>query len=129
MSQIGPGESALLTIGVVGLAYAVAFFRFHAIDPVAAARVAALRQMREGFVVLDLEGGIVDANPMASAMLGVPEKDLRNKRFTDIAAVVEEDSPQLETSGTGQSEITLGKAPFFRQYRLNVTDLKGRARR
>jgi signal transduction histidine kinase len=123
---IGPGESALLTIGGVGLAYAVAFFRFHAIDPVAAAREAAFRQMHEGFLVLDINGRIVDANPMAAEMLAIPKKDLHSKRFTDIAAIDENDKAQLETSGTGQSEITMGKTPFSRQYRLNVTDLKGR---
>ena len=123
---IGPGESALLNIGVVGLAYAVAFFRFHAIDPVAAARVAAFRQMREGFVMLDLKGGIVDANPMAAAMLGIPEKDLPGKRFKDIAAIDVDDTAHLASNETAQSETTLGEGPASRQYRLNVTALRGR---
>jgi hypothetical protein len=35
---IGPGESVFLVIGVVAVAYALAFLRFHAIDPVAAVR-------------------------------------------------------------------------------------------
>ena len=127
MTQIGPGESAFLTIGVVGLAYAVAFFRFHAIDPVAAARKAALRQMREGFVVLDLAGGIVDVNPTAAAMLGIPEKDLPGKRFSDIAAIDGGDAAYQETGETTQSEITLGEGLVSRQYRLNVNALRGRS--
>lgn len=51
---IGPGESVLFTIGVVAVAYALALLRFHAIDPVAAARKAVLRQMSEGLFVIDL---------------------------------------------------------------------------
>jgi PAS domain S-box-containing protein len=123
---IGPGESALLSIGGVGLAYAVAFFRFHAIDPVGAARVAALRQMHEGFLVLNLEGRIIDTNPMTAAMLGISEKNLTGRRFTDIAAINVENAANLETNETSQPEITLGEGSFFRQYRLNVTALRGR---
>ncbi|HSL61370.1 MAG TPA: histidine kinase N-terminal 7TM domain-containing protein [Desulfotignum sp.] len=127
MNQIGPGESALLTIGVVGLAYAVAFFRFHAIDPVAAARDAALRQMREGFVVLDLEGRIIDANPMAAAMLGISEKELPGKRFKDIAAIDVAAVAYLASNEAAESETTLGEGPLSRQYKLNMTALRGRS--
>ena len=50
----GPGEAVFLVVGVVSAGYALAFLRFHTIDPVAAARTAALEQMREGLIVLDL---------------------------------------------------------------------------
>jgi PAS domain S-box-containing protein len=126
MDLIGPGESALLNIGVVGLAYAIAFFRFHAIDPVAAAHVAAFRQMHEGFVMLDLEGRIIDVNPMAAAMLGIPEKALPGKRFKDTVGFDEDDAEHLPSNETGQPEITLGEEPVYRHYRLNMTALKGR---
>ena len=45
-------------VAVFGL-YAIVLFRFHALDPVPLARAAALEQMREGMLVVDVEGRIV----------------------------------------------------------------------
>jgi PAS domain-containing protein len=69
---IGPGERVLLVVGVMTAAYALAFMRFHAIDPVAAARTAVLNQMNEGLYVLDMQERILYVNPMAAAIAGVP---------------------------------------------------------
>jgi len=74
----------LLVVGVVSVAYALAFLRFHAIDPIAAARKAVLKQMNEGLFALDLQGRIVDLNPMAAAILGIPENNLRGKPLTEV---------------------------------------------
>lgn len=123
---IGPGESLLFSIGVEAVAYAVAFFRFHAIDPVAAARKVALQQMREGLIVLDLQDRIIDVNPTAAEMLGIPEKDLRNKRLEDVIPIDVTDLKQLKNEKTGQTNITLEQEKSARQYRLNLTTLKGR---
>lgn len=123
---IGPGESVFFTIGVMAVIYGVALLRFHAIDPVAAARRAALQQMREGFIVLDLQDRIADVNPTASEMLGFPEKKLQNKLLKDVMPVDMGDLRILENKGTGQTDITLGKEKSSRKYRLNLTDLRGR---
>ena len=48
-----------MTFGV----YAIALFGFHVLDPVPAARRATLTQMRDGMVVVDGGGRIVDVNP------------------------------------------------------------------
>ena len=123
---IGPGESVLLVVGVVSVAYALAFLRFHAIDPVAAARRAVLQQMREGLIVLDLQGRIADVNPMAAAMLGVPENSLREKPLEDVMPVRCGTCNTAGKSGNGQTDITLGKENSARQYTLNLTTLEGR---
>lgn len=127
MGLIGPGESAFFTMGVVAVAYAVAFLRFHAIDPVAAARTVALQQMREGLIVLDLQGRIADVNPMGAASFGVPENGLRQKRLKDLmplnAGILEE----LESKGSGKADITLRKGDSSRQYILSWTFLRGRS--
>jgi signal transduction histidine kinase len=68
---------------VFGL-YAVALFRFHALDPVPAARAAALAQMREGLLVLDMERRIVDANMAAERILSEPVASLRGRRAEDL---------------------------------------------
>jgi signal transduction histidine kinase len=123
---IGPGESFLLTTGLVAVAYGLAFFCFHAIDPVAAARTAALQQMREGFFVLDLQGRISDVNPIGAAMLGIPEIGLRQKLLREVMPLNADILEKLEYKETGQTDITLEKGDSVRQYRLNWTALSGR---
>ena len=123
---IGPGEFALFSIGLVGVAYAIALLRFHAIDPVAAARTVALEQMKEGLFVLDLQGRIVDANPTAAEISGIPEQRLRNAFIEKVLPIDAEALRQLEHTGHGQTEITLGKEDSARQYTLHWTTLRGR---
>jgi PAS domain-containing protein len=67
---LGDLEPGPLLIGVVFGLYAVALFRFHALDPVALARAVAIDQMLEGMMVLDPQGRVVEANPAAERMLG-----------------------------------------------------------
>lgn len=122
----GPGEAVLLVVGVVCAGYALAFLRFHAIDPVAAARTAALQQMREGLIVLDLQGRIADVNPMAVAMLGFPESSLRDKPLADVMPADLGELGHLIDKGIAQTDITLGKESSERQYTLNLTALEGR---
>ena len=124
--MFGPGESVLLTVGVVSTAYAVAFFGFHAIDPVALARTAVLRQMREGMFVLDLQGRIIDMNPEAVAIMGIPEISLREKRLTDVMPIDTSAMGQLDNEEIGRAEIILEKENLTRHYSLNMTPLKDR---
>jgi len=123
---IGPGESVLFTIGVVAVAYALALLRFHVIDPVVAARTAALQQMHEGFIVLDVQDRIADVNPTAAVMLGLHKNELRNKPFKDVMPIDAGDLERFENKDAGQTDVTLGKEKSARQYRLNLTALRGR---
>jgi PAS domain S-box-containing protein len=123
---IGPGESVFIVVGVASAAYAVAFLRFHTIDPVAAARRAVLQQMNEGLYVLDLQGRIVDLNRTATAILGIPENRLRGKPLMEVMSVDTRFIEQLENESTGPTEILLGKDNSVRQYNMNLTKLKGR---
>ncbi|WP_028320654.1 sensor histidine kinase [Desulfatiglans anilini] len=125
-SLIGPGESVFFVVGVASVAYALAFLRFHAIDPVAAARNAVLHQMDEGLFVLDLDGRIVDVNPMAAAILGTPERTLRGKPLTEVMPVDPGFLKQPENEEGGSTEIIVGKDASARHYHLNLTNLKGR---
>lgn len=125
-SLIGPGESVFFVVGVASVAYALAFLRFHAIDPVAAARNAVLHQMDEGLFVLDLDGRIVDVNPMAAVILGTPERTLRGKPLTEFMPVDPGFLKQPENEEGGSTEIILGKDASARHYHLNLTNLKGR---
>ena len=122
----GPGEAVLLVVGVVCSGYALAFLRFHVIDPVAAARKAVLGQMSEGLLVLDLQGRIVDVNPMAASILGMPEKKLFEKPLTEVMPVDTGLLEQLRNKKIGQAELTLGEGTSARHYTLKLTPLRGR---
>jgi PAS domain S-box-containing protein len=104
----------------------LAFLRFHAIDPIAAARRAVLQQMSEGLFVIDLQRRIRDANPMAAAILGIPENNLRGKALTEVMPIDAGLITQLENQETGSTEIMLEKDNSAWHYNLNLTKLRGR---
>jgi len=126
LQVIGPGESILLVIGVVAVAYALAFIRFHVIDPVAAARKAVRQQMGEGLFVLDSQGRIVDANPMAASILGTSENSLRHRHLAEVMPIDADLLEQSENKNIGETEIILGREDSARQYNLNLTRMIGR---
>jgi PAS domain S-box-containing protein len=111
---------------VVTSAYAFALLRFHAIDPIAAARKAVLQQMNEGLFVVDVEGGILDVNPMAATVLGTPANKLRGKPITKVMPIDARLITQLENQKTEPTVITLRNDNSARQYNLNLTKLRGR---
>jgi PAS domain S-box-containing protein len=126
LDAIGPGESVLLVFGVVTTAYALALVRFDAIDPIAAARKAVLQQMNEGLFVIDVDKHILDANPMAAAILGISANSLRGKPLTEVMPIDEGLIAQLGNQKIGPAEIILDMDKSARQYDLNLTKLKGR---
>ena len=113
-------------LGVVFGLYGVALFRFHALDPVPAARAAALEQMREGMLVVDLQGHIVDANPAAQRTLGESAAKLRGRKAVEFLPMIPAlTDPALSPTPAG-SEFELGNPPSTRQYRMEVSPLRDR---
>jgi PAS domain S-box-containing protein len=114
---------------VFGL-YAIALFGFHALDPVPAARGAALAQMHEGMLVLDLEGRIVDANRAAEQMLGAPTGKLRGRPAQSLLPPVGDTAdlgaPSGPADGSGEQEFELGEGASVRHYRMVTTPLTDR---
>jgi len=125
LGMIGPAETMLLSVGTVSVAYGLVLLRFHALDPIAAARRAVQKQMNQGLLTIDLQERIIDVNPMASAMLGIPEKSLRGKPLAEVMPMKME-ILQLENRKSEPIEIMLGRNDSSRQYDLNITKLRGR---
>jgi len=123
---IAPGEAVLFQIGVVAVAYALAFLRFHAIDPVAAAREALLEQMNEGLCVLDLQGRIAYVNPMGAAIFGAHDNNLRQRHIAEVLPIDADLLAQLGNKEEGQTDIILGQEDSARHYNLKLTPLRGR---
>jgi PAS domain S-box-containing protein len=123
---LGPGESLLLVGGVAAVSYALAFLRFNAIDPVAAARAAVLDQMSDGLIVLDLQGCIVDVNPRTVEILGSFSARLENRPLAEVMPVDAGILQQIADTDTGQTDISLGEGDLIRQYILSWSRLQGR---
>jgi PAS domain S-box-containing protein len=122
----GPGESAFFTVGVVGVAYAIAFLGFHMIDPVSAARTSVLEQMREGMFVLDRKSRILDVNPMAASILGVPGASLRGRPVAEVLPLDTGVPEGSKYTAKNQVEIVLGDPDSARVYDVNRTPLRDR---
>jgi PAS domain S-box-containing protein len=121
---LAPGESVLIVLGLVAAAYAVAFFRFHAIEPVAASRKAVLEQMREAMFVLDLHGRILDVNETAASILGSSAAQLRQKLARDVLPVDAGFLEEADSPGIDNIHVTLGEGNCARHYDMNLTPLR-----
>lgn len=102
--------------------YAIALFRFHVFDPVPAARAVAIEQMREGMLVLDLAGRLVDANPAAERMLGASAVKLQGRPLVQLLPL-----PQPECGGPNgppEWELALGGGRDARHYTVQAAPLK-----
>lgn len=122
----GPGESAFFSVGLVGIAYAIAFLGFHIFDPVIVARASALKQMREGMLVLDTKGRILDVNPMGASILGTPLSRLRGQSLSGVFPPGSGIQGGPDDTVTGQAEIVLGPHDSARRYEVNRTQLSDR---
>jgi PAS domain S-box-containing protein len=108
--------------------YAIALFRFHALDPVPEAQRAAVAQMVEGMVVLDPEGRIMDANPAAEKALARRVADLRGRPAGEILPEV--GLPVGKADSRVRQEVELHvNGGARRRYSLQVTPLEDRRER
>ncbi|MFO7772445.1 MAG: histidine kinase N-terminal 7TM domain-containing protein [Dehalococcoidia bacterium] len=122
---LNPGERVSLVLGSLLLAYAFAFFRFHFLDPVPAARAVAIEQMGDGMLVLDLQGGIVDSNPAAAGVFGGSRQGLLGRPVTDVIPV-DVEWLAANRGQTAQSEISLDNTGEVRHYSVKLSLLTGR---
>ena len=113
----------LVLVTTFGL-YAVVLFRFHVLDPVPAARTAALEQMRDGIVVLDVEGRIVDVNRSAEEALGMPRADLLARPLENVLPVDKASVEDAAEDEAGASEFSVESGSGRRQYLVETTALE-----
>ncbi|GAB4545511.1 MAG: hypothetical protein Fur002_19720 [Anaerolineales bacterium] len=98
------------TVSAAALAWAIFGFRLIDLSPVA--RDLIVEGLREGLIVLDMKGKIVDINAAAARMIGVPSKQAIGKPAVEI---LEPWLPQVETlrntlNATQVVEIGTGEA-------------------
>jgi PAS domain S-box-containing protein len=125
-SLFEPGERVLVILGPLSLSYALAFFRYHILDPVPIARAAALEQVREGMLVLDLQGHIADSNITAAKIVGMPVEHLKGRLITETLPAISTILPQTAVGDASESEISLNTGSASRSYAASLTPLSGR---
>jgi len=123
---LNPPESIFLMFVLPFSMYALALFRFRVFDPVPLARSAVIEQMREGMLVLDLNGRIVDLNRAAEAMLSDTAPRLRGRALSEILPAVFSNQAQSDRTAVFQSEISLGIGNAVTHYNLNLMPLTAR---
>lgn len=121
-----PGERVLLILGPLSLSYALAFFRYHILDPVPIARAAALEQVREGMLVLDLQSRIADSNITAAKIVGMPAEHLKGRLITETLPAISTIVQQPVVGEATDSEISLSTGNSNRSYAVSFTQLSGR---
>jgi len=124
---INPPVSIFLIFVLPFSMYALALFRFRVFDPVPLARSAVIEQMREGMIVLDLNGRVVDLNRAAKAMLRGIAPRLRGRLLAKIMPADFYNPSQSDRTAVVQSEISLGTGNAARHYNLNRMPLTARS--
>lgn len=116
-----PLDLVVLAMNIAFVLYALALFRFHMLDPISASRQQVIEQMREGMLVADAHGRLVDLNPVAAAILNQPAARLRGQALNELL-------PAAGAPGQTQAEITLGSGEAARRYQLSISPLWDRRR-
>jgi diguanylate cyclase (GGDEF)-like protein/PAS domain S-box-containing protein len=127
------------TFAVMGFSLVWALTRYRLLDVSPVAHDAVVEGMSDGTVVLDLRNRIVDVNPAASHILGLPASSIMGQ---DFRAVMSNKAAPLagnrgtallkryEEHGQANEEIALGEGPQRRHYDLSLSALyDGRSNR
>ncbi|MBP1703984.1 MAG: putative Signal transduction histidine kinase [Chloroflexi bacterium] len=112
------------------LIYAVALFGFHILDPITLARQAVIDQMREGMLVLDLQGRVTSMNLSAERILGESTGHLKGQPVDKLLPaipdghfdVTKETEIELNLPEEQEDDMSAGQA--VRHYTLEVSALK-----
>jgi PAS domain S-box-containing protein len=109
------------TISLVVFAWGISIFKLWDLAPVA--RDLVIENMRDGMIVLDAQGNIVDINPAVQKALGLSAADVIGQRARDVfnasPALIERYANMLE----GQDEIALGDGESRIWYELRMSPL------
>jgi signal transduction histidine kinase len=112
-----PVDPVALSFDFAAVLIAFALFRFRLFNLIPIARGTVIDQMREGMLVLDGGQQIIDLNPAAEEILGVPARHARGTNVGDL----------LPGCGVGQqAQIRLGAGEAIRHYAVHYSALNDR---
>ncbi len=125
-NPFAPMDPTVLTVAFTSGLWAFALFYFRMFDPIPIARKTVIEQMQEGMLVLDTTQKIVDLNPAAEKLLGLPASRVRGRNVAEVLPAYAEMSTRSGGGETGRFEISLGIGAAVHSYTLHPSPLKDR---
>jgi signal transduction histidine kinase len=121
-----PMHATILGSVFTAATYAVALFGFRLFELIPVARWTLIEQMREGVLVLGPDQRIVDLNPAAERILGVPAVAARRRVARDLLPSMPDASTWPDDGAVALPEIRLGAGSAKRQYAPQISTLRHR---
>lgn len=125
-NPLAPLDPTILVLIVTSVIYTIVLFYFRLLDPVPVARAAVIEQMQEGMLVLDTGYRIVDLNPVAAKILGLPPVSARGHPVDQLLPWPSDLGAPSAPGEVAQSEISLGTGGAARHYALQRSPLADR---
>ena len=125
-NPVAPMHATILGSVFTAATYAVAVLGFRLFELIPVARWTLIEQMREGVLVLDPDRRIVDLNPAAERILGVPSPAARRPGRRDLLPSLSDASRGPTTARPGAAEIRLGAGSTRREYVPQISALRHR---
>jgi PAS domain-containing protein len=122
-NPVAPMDPTILGSIFTAVTYAVALVHFRMFELVPVARWTLIEQMREGVLVLDSAQRVVDLNPAAERILGIPGERARARAARDLLPLLPDPGQPPGVPGPVPPEISLGPAGATRQYALQLSAL------
>jgi PAS domain S-box-containing protein len=114
--------SYAFTISGIGMAYAL--FRHRLLDIAPIARDTIIENMKDGMVILNADGRIVDINQAAKKMIGLSnEKQPIGKQLADVLSQWPQLVEQYRNVLEAEDEISIGEGENLHWYELHLSTL------
>ncbi len=115
------------TITLLALAWGIFGYRLGDIAPVA--RDLIVEGLRDGMLVLDLQKRIVDINPAAARMIGLPARQALGKPVDEVLAPWPHLIARFKDVFEAKDEITVGQGEVQRRFSVRISPLQDRQQR
>lgn len=112
-----------LAFPVMAGMHAVALFKFHDYALIPVARGSIVDQMREGMLVVSTNQRILDLNPAAEAMLGVPASLAVGRAVSEVLPAYSEAAPPGEIEEGSDFEVPFRAGGEVRRYAVHRSPL------
>jgi PAS domain S-box-containing protein len=119
-------DASAFAFSISSALYVVALFGYRMFDPVHLARSSAVRQMREGMLVLDGDFRIAESNPAAQSLLRQSASQLKGRPIEEVLPGCESLRQRVSDAAgaAGRVEICLPSNPSERYHSLRLLPLE-----
>ncbi|MCI0575291.1 MAG: ATP-binding protein, partial [Chloroflexi bacterium] len=115
-----------ISFALASTAFAVGIFRYHLFDLKPVARDAVIDSMRDPMLAVDARGRIVDVNPAAQAIIGIPAGAIIGRPAGEVLHPWRDLVERFRDQSDVQTEIVLDQAGVPHYYDLRVSPLTNR---